>query len=200
MSQMSAASPQPQAPQSPAGIPCYDANGLNITFQIQRNAEGMIQAIAKFRNSGSGTLSNVGLQAAVPKTQKLQLLSISSTDIGPGAEATQMMRVSGCKGVSIPLSLLILNKRLLMMYPLASATTAEGCVHSPNFGTSDGPGQLDGAVLKDLTEQEEDISVVDPEVLYVMREIHGWKRMRMPKHGEDRINLKRRSTVSFACT
>lgn len=98
MSQVSAASPQPQAPQAPAGIPCYDANGLNITFQIQRNAEGMIQAIAKFRNSGSGTLSNVGLQAAVPKSQKLQLLSISSTDIGPGAEATQTMRVSGCKG------------------------------------------------------------------------------------------------------
>jgi AP-1 complex subunit gamma-1 len=36
----------------------------------------------------------------VPKSQKLQLLSISSTDIGQGAEATQMMRVAGCKGVS----------------------------------------------------------------------------------------------------
>ncbi|OAR05809.1 hypothetical protein LLEC1_03775 [Akanthomyces lecanii] len=81
------------------GIACYQANDLNVTFQVQRNAEGMIQATAKFQNtSGSATLSNVGLQAAVPKSQKLQLLSISSTTLPPGAGATQMMRVSGCKG------------------------------------------------------------------------------------------------------
>ncbi|KAF9870834.1 hypothetical protein CkaCkLH20_11733 [Colletotrichum karsti] len=101
MSQMSAATPPPQpqaAPQAPAGLPVYDNNGLNVSFQIQRNAEGMVQAIARFRNSGSGPLSNVGLQAAVPKTQKLQLMSISSTDVGPGAEATQRMMVSGAKG------------------------------------------------------------------------------------------------------
>ncbi|KAG7289487.1 hypothetical protein NEMBOFW57_005858 [Staphylotrichum longicolle] len=80
--------------------PCYDNNGLNVIIQTQRNAEGTIQATARFRNSSpAGTLSNVGLQAAVPKSQKLQLLSISSTDIAQGAEATQMMRVAGCKGV-----------------------------------------------------------------------------------------------------
>jgi AP-1 complex subunit gamma-1 len=98
------ASPPPQAvpaAQAPAGHPCYDNNGLNVTIQTQRNAEGAIQAIARFRNtSPAASLSNVGLQAAVPKSQKLQLLSISSTELGPGAEATQMMRVAGCKGVS----------------------------------------------------------------------------------------------------
>ncbi|KAM0438918.1 hypothetical protein ACHAPT_001679 [Fusarium lateritium] len=99
MSPASSSTPQPQAPQAPAGIPCYDSNDLNVTFQLQRNAEGLIQATARFRNtSGSAGLSNVSLQAAVPKSQKLQLLSISSADIGPGAEATQMMRVSGSKG------------------------------------------------------------------------------------------------------
>ncbi|KAK4110006.1 Adaptor protein complex AP-1 gamma subunit [Canariomyces notabilis] len=96
------ASPPPQAvpaAQAPAGHPCYDNNGLNVTIQTQRNAEGAIQAIARFRNtSPAASLSNVGLQAAVPKSQKLQLLSISSTELGPGAEATQMMRVAGCKG------------------------------------------------------------------------------------------------------
>ncbi|KAK5656159.1 hypothetical protein OQA88_4919 [Cercophora sp. LCS_1] len=95
-------SPPPQAaapPQTPLGHPCYDTNGLNVTIQIQRNAEGTIQAVARFRNTGPGSsLSNVGLQAAVPKSQKLQLLSISSTELGPGAEATQIMRVAGCKG------------------------------------------------------------------------------------------------------
>lgn len=102
MSPGSTSTPQPQPTQAPADIPCYNAKDLNITFQIQRNAEGLIQATARFRNtSGSAALSNVGLQAAVPKSQKLQLLSISSSDLGPGAEATQMMRVSGSKGVSI---------------------------------------------------------------------------------------------------
>ncbi|KAF5018040.1 hypothetical protein F66182_9990 [Fusarium sp. NRRL 66182] len=96
MSPVSASAP---ASQAPAGIPCYNSNDLHVTFQVQRNAEGMIQATAKFQNtSGSSALSNVSLQAAVPKSQKLQLLSISSSDLGPGAEATQMMRVSGCKG------------------------------------------------------------------------------------------------------
>ncbi|CAM1510264.1 Fc.00g005990.m01.CDS01 [Cosmosporella sp. VM-42] len=95
MSPVSSSTPQLQAT---AGIPCYNANGLNLTFQIQRNAEGIIQAVARFQNTSGATLSNVGLQAAVPKSQKLQLLSISSSDLAPGAEATQMMRVSGCKG------------------------------------------------------------------------------------------------------
>ncbi|KAH8842236.1 hypothetical protein MCOR27_007284 [Pyricularia oryzae] len=94
--------PQPQQqaapPVAPTGHPCYDSNGLNVTIQTQRNAEGAIQAIARFRNTGGAPLSEVGLQAAVPKSQKLQLLNISTTDIAPGAEATQMMRVMGCKG------------------------------------------------------------------------------------------------------
>ncbi|KAF1730929.1 AP-1 complex subunit gamma-1 [Beauveria bassiana] len=98
-SQPAASQPQPTS-QGSQGIACYNSNDLNVTFQVQRNTEGMIQATAKFQNtSGSATLSNVGLQAAVPKSQKLQLLSISSTTLSPGADATQMMRISGCKGV-----------------------------------------------------------------------------------------------------
>lgn len=94
--------PVPAAAAAPAGHPCYDANGLNITIATQRNAEGTIQATARFRHTAAGmpSLADVGLQAAVPKSQKLQLLSISSTEIGAGQEATQMMRVAGCKGVS----------------------------------------------------------------------------------------------------
>ncbi|KAK3940793.1 adaptin N terminal region-domain-containing protein [Diplogelasinospora grovesii] len=89
-----AAPAQQQA--QPAGHPCYDSNGLKVTIQTQRNAEGIIQAVARFRSTTA--LSNVGLQAAVPKSQKLQLMSISTTDVIPGVEATQVMRVQGCKG------------------------------------------------------------------------------------------------------
>ncbi|KAL7907972.1 adaptor protein complex gamma-adaptin subunit [Trichoderma velutinum] len=96
-------SPPPQQPQSPAAqgqtwLPCYNGNDLNVTMQVQRNAAGLIQAVARFQNTGSVPLSGAGLQAAVPKTQKLQLLPIASEEIGPGAETTQVMRVSGCKG------------------------------------------------------------------------------------------------------
>lgn len=105
----SAASPPPQDLQlasTPASMPCYEANGLNVTIQVQRNAEGMIQATARFQNApGSGPLSGVGLQAAVPKSQKLQLLNVSSSELAGGAAATQMMRVSGCKGVNSPRAL-----------------------------------------------------------------------------------------------
>ncbi|KAL6863201.1 clathrin associated protein complex large subunit [Amphichorda felina] len=96
---MGSTSTSPPQQHPPAGHPCYNGNDLNVTFQIQRNAEGIIQAVARFQNtSSSAMLSNVGLQAAVPKSQKLQLQSISSSDLGPRAEATQMMRVTGCKG------------------------------------------------------------------------------------------------------
>lgn len=101
LSSSPAPAPQAAATSQPAAHPCYNANDVNVTMQVQRNAEGMIQATARFSNASlTASLSNVGLQAAVPKSQKLQLLGISNTELGPGADATQMMKVSGCKGVS----------------------------------------------------------------------------------------------------
>ncbi|KAI5919099.1 Adaptor protein complex AP-1 gamma subunit [Camillea tinctor] len=103
----SVGSPPPQQPvaaPAPTTLPCYDANGLNVTLQLQRNAEGAVQVVGRFRNSSGSQLSNVSLQAAVPKSQKLQLMSISNSDIAPGAEATQVMRIMGSKG---PLRLML---------------------------------------------------------------------------------------------
>lgn len=99
---MSSPPPQPSQPTQPSipSHPCYDKNGLNITLQVQRNAEGTVQVLARFKNSPTQSLSNVNLQAAVPKTQKLQLNAITTSDLGPGAEATQSMRITGSKGVS----------------------------------------------------------------------------------------------------
>ncbi|EPE09643.1 ap-1 adaptor complex subunit gamma-1 [Ophiostoma piceae UAMH 11346] len=98
----SSSPPAQQAPAAaaagPVGAPCYNGNGIDITIATQRNAEGAVQAMARFRNIGGAGISGVGLQAAVPKSQKLQLLAISSADLGPGQEATQLMRVVGAKG------------------------------------------------------------------------------------------------------
>lgn len=97
------ASPPPQPPTAPSipTHPCYDKNNLNIVLQLQRNAEGTVQVMARFRNgSVNQGISAVALQAAVPKTQKLQLNAMSNAELGPGAEATQTMRITGSKGVS----------------------------------------------------------------------------------------------------
>ncbi|OTA78133.1 hypothetical protein M434DRAFT_38548 [Hypoxylon sp. CO27-5] len=104
LSGLSSPPPQPAAAPPPSSLPCYNANGLNVTLQLQRNAEGAVQVLSRFRNSSGAQLSNVGLQAAVPKSQKLQLMSISNSDIAPGGEATQLMRITGSKG---PLRLML---------------------------------------------------------------------------------------------
>lgn len=135
--------PQQAAPSS-TDHACYNGNDLNVTFQIQRNAEGTIQATARFRNlSGSASLTNVGLQAAVPKSQKLQLLGISSATLGPQETATQMMRVSGCKGVSIFLHLCCLFPCPQTNHYIASSSTLENFLHSPYRRTGIGAGELD---------------------------------------------------------
>ena len=100
LGQMGSSTPTSPAA-APAGFPCYNNNGLVVTIATQRNAEGIVRALARFRNASGGPLSSVGLQAAVPKSQKLQLNSISSTELAPGTEATQAMRVQGAKGVSL---------------------------------------------------------------------------------------------------
>lgn len=102
LGQMGSSSPAPQAAAAaPAGFPCYNNNGLVVTIATQRNAEGIVQALARFRNVSGEPLTSVGLQAAVPKSQKLQLNSISTSDLAPGTEATQAMRIQGAKGVSL---------------------------------------------------------------------------------------------------
>lgn len=104
LSGMSSPPPQPAAPSIPSH-PCYDKNNLHIIIQIQRNAEGIVQVMARFKNTSMHqSISAIALQAAVPKTQKLQLNAMSNPELSPGAEATQSMRITGTKGVSSKIS------------------------------------------------------------------------------------------------
>jgi AP-1 complex subunit gamma-1 len=90
----------PSASSGPPAHPAYNKNDLQITFQLRRDANA-VQVLARFRNTGSlAQLGGVSLQAAVPKSQKLQLQPISQSDLGPGQEATQQMRVTAVNGVS----------------------------------------------------------------------------------------------------
>lgn len=84
--------PTPSAPQP---IEAYNANGLRITLTAQRdNAnKSVCNILAKFTTTASGGCSNVNFQAAVPKTQKLQMLAMSNTDVEQGKTETQQLRV-----------------------------------------------------------------------------------------------------------
>jgi AP-1 complex subunit gamma-1 len=99
--------PSPQSGPPPIHE-AYNKNGLSVSFQLQRPGNA-IQVLARFRNTGLTPLSAVNLQAAVPKSQKLQLQQISSAEIPVGGEASQQMRVQAVSGVSVSSSLYLLG-------------------------------------------------------------------------------------------
>lgn len=116
-------SPPPQQPASnstdlfssaaPQAHTAYQKNDMHLSLQVQRNA-GVAQILARFRNASDfSRFSGVGLQAAVPKSQKLQLNAVSKGELDGGEEATQVMRVSAVSGVCfvLPSILLICRHR-----------------------------------------------------------------------------------------
>ena len=93
--------PQDTSPFSNAHLhTAYNKNGMHLTLQVLRNA-GTAQVLACFRNTSNfDRFSSLNLQAAVPKSQKLQLNAVSKGTLEGGEEATQAMRVSAVQGVS----------------------------------------------------------------------------------------------------
>ncbi|KAJ5526947.1 Armadillo-like helical [Penicillium frequentans] len=104
---MGASAPSPSASPAPvtAATPAHTAlnkDGLVLTLQVQRSGPNA-QILARFRNeSNFGRFTNVGLQAAVPKSQRLQLSAISKADLEAGEDATQTMRVTALNGALPP--------------------------------------------------------------------------------------------------
>jgi AP-1 complex subunit gamma-1 len=138
--------PAPSAASGPAAHPVYNKNDLQIAFQMKRDANA-IQLLARFRNTGSiSQLSAVNLQAAVPKSQKLQLQPISTAELDAGQEATQQMRVTSVNGVSLTL----ISDLYYTNNSLASASQvtieAEGYLFCRQW-PSDGTGRLVRACL-----------------------------------------------------
>lgn len=102
----SMSTPPPQTSASAQAHTAYQKNDMLLTLQVQRNA-GVAQVLARFRNTSNfSRFSEVGLQAAVPKSQKLQLNAVSKAEMEGGEEVTQGMRVSAVTGVSDSVSLL----------------------------------------------------------------------------------------------
>ncbi|KAJ5351196.1 hypothetical protein N7541_001995 [Penicillium brevicompactum] len=100
---MGASAPSPSASPAPvsASTPAHTAlnkDGLVLTLQVQRSGPNA-QIMARFRNeSNFDRFTSVGLQAAVPKSQRLQLSAISKAELDAGDEGTQSMRVTALNG------------------------------------------------------------------------------------------------------
>jgi len=99
---MASPPPQPVQPSGPAALPVFRKNNLSITMQISRNGPGA-SLLARFRNTSNfDRLTGVGLQAAVPKSQKLTLQAINRSVLEGGEEATQGMKIVGAAGALPP--------------------------------------------------------------------------------------------------
>ncbi|KAJ5740361.1 Clathrin/coatomer adaptor adaptin-like N-terminal [Penicillium malachiteum] len=95
------ASPAPTAVSAPAHT-VFNKNGLVLSLQVQRSGANA-QILARFRNeSNFDCFRNVGLQAAVPKSQRLQLSAISKADLEAGEDGTQTMRITALNGALPP--------------------------------------------------------------------------------------------------
>ena len=115
---------QSQSPVSASGPPthtAFDKNGLLLTLQVQRNSSGgAAQILARFKNtSAMDQFTSVGLQAAVPKSQKLQLNAINKADLDSGDDATQTMKVVAVTGVSFKSFLFPLYSSCHFITPLS---------------------------------------------------------------------------------
>ncbi|KAG1728067.1 adaptin N terminal region-domain-containing protein [Suillus paluster] len=100
-------SPQQQQPPAPrlTSYTAYDKHELKITLTPQTFS-------CATRFSGSNTVTGLNFQAAVPKSQQLQMLPMSNPDVQPGATETQQMRVIAPPGSNVRL-------RLRVSYTLA---------------------------------------------------------------------------------
>ncbi|KAG2346685.1 Adaptor protein complex AP-1 gamma subunit [Suillus weaverae] len=104
-------SPQEQHPPAPrlTSYTAYDKQELKITLTPQTSAArpGVVNIMARFQVSGSNAATGLNFQAAVPKSQQLQMLPMSNSDVQPGTTETQQMRVMAPPGSNIRLRLRI---------------------------------------------------------------------------------------------
>ncbi|KAJ3968404.1 adaptin N terminal region-domain-containing protein [Lentinula raphanica] len=104
-----AAAPTPPAAPRLTSYTAYEKNSLKITLTPQTSAAkpGVVMILARFQVSGGTPATGLTFQAAVPKSQQLQMLPMSNPDVGPGSVETQQMRVIAPVGSAVRLRLRI---------------------------------------------------------------------------------------------
>ncbi|KAJ3755070.1 adaptin N terminal region-domain-containing protein [Lentinula raphanica] len=103
------AAPTPPAAPRLTSYTAYEKNSLKITLTPQTSAAkpGVVMILARFQVSGGTPATGLTFQAAVPKSQQLQMLPMSNPDVGPGSVETQQMRVIAPVGSAVRLRLRI---------------------------------------------------------------------------------------------
>lgn len=109
-------------------IEAYNRGPLRLTLEPVRKEEpGSVVILARFHNisNNNESISNLNLQIAVPKSQKLAIKALSSSGIGPGEEARQELKINGTPGTNVKL-------RLRVMFN--NATNGEEVKDQVDFG------------------------------------------------------------------
>ncbi|KAK7686244.1 hypothetical protein QCA50_010464 [Cerrena zonata] len=96
-----AAPPQPAQPRL-VSYPAYDKNGLRISLTPQAKQPGVVDIQVRFQVTGAPA-SDINFQAAVPKSQQLQIWPISNPAVQPGTTETLNMRVTAPAGANVRL-------------------------------------------------------------------------------------------------
>ncbi|ORY99359.1 adaptin N terminal region-domain-containing protein [Syncephalastrum racemosum] len=88
--------PSPQLQSNQNRYQAYSKNGLTIHFMPSRdrNNPAIINLQTIFSNDGVGPISSLQFQAAVPRSQKLQMAPASSTTVEPSTTEKQLMRIN----------------------------------------------------------------------------------------------------------
>jgi AP-1 complex subunit gamma-1 len=92
------------AQESIPGYQAYTKNGLLIHLVPSRDRKNpaIINIQVLFNNDGSqGTITGLQFQAAVPKSQRLQMATASNTTIEPSVTEKQMMRINNPQQVKL---------------------------------------------------------------------------------------------------
>ncbi|KAI8883654.1 Adaptor protein complex AP-1 gamma subunit [Backusella circina FSU 941] len=108
-------SPTTQNTSSPSSSPAsgyeaYTKNGLTIRLLPSRDRSNpaIINIQALFSNNGSqGVVSQLQFQAAVPKSQRLQMNAASSHEVQPNTTEKQLMRINNPQNTTVKLRLRI---------------------------------------------------------------------------------------------
>ncbi|KAH9820550.1 adaptin N terminal region-domain-containing protein [Melampsora americana] len=98
-----------ETPAAPPSFVAYDRNGLKVSLLPSKDptAKNVLKITAQFTTTGIEPILGVNFQAAVPKTQRLQMLSISNPDVMPGVVETQQLRIMYPEGAAIRLRIRI---------------------------------------------------------------------------------------------
>ncbi|KAF9963882.1 clathrin associated protein complex large subunit [Modicella reniformis] len=90
----------------------YSKNGFSVTFTPQRDSgnPNVVNILTTFRNDAGesgGAIDGVEFHAAVTKTQQMQMRPASSSEIAPGGNATQLIKIANPQKTPVRLRLKI---------------------------------------------------------------------------------------------